>query len=574
MSNPFISSWQIYRTLIMDGVHYLHAHKKTWLALLTCCITIVLCLLLLPLSLQPLVDRSQLEESATFKQYFLLLMLSAVVLSFLVGCYHITCHLFSQSIVSVLTSSLYYYFIFQSPFQYTDNAQSAFARYQQDVDKLRRCLKVYLPDITISFLLAVSSFIMIWIVNPSLTAVTLTAIGLLTAMILFSRRYDRIPRQQTQQLQQEEMDFIQSHLTAITTTQAFNQQDRSMHGLLQQQAYHQKQYQQLFKTKGIFLAISTLMTCCALLGVLWYGYFMSSHDKLSMGALIQYICYVGYIIFALRKLLTTQQKMLSVGQSYFNIKTLLATPFTVQSPLIADTLPNTTNKGLSVQCEDMSFSYPHQPDNLALHHIDINVKAGECIAVIGPQGAGKSTLLHLLLRFMDPTTGKICFEGTDIRWLSLPALRQHIGYVPQNTFLFEGSILDNMRFNEAFYSDEQIIELTQKLGIEAHFLALKNGFNTLINTQEDIPQWLGYLISLVRALLPHPSLLLIDSVTNTFDHETETFIYSAIQKAMKSQTTFVVTHHIQTMQLCHRLLNLEHGQITAFDTYQHLYGES
>lgn len=574
MSNPFISSWQIYRTLIVDGVHYLRTHKKTWLALLSCCVAIVLFLLLLPLFLQPLVDQTQLEESATFKHYFLLLILSAVILSVLVGFYHFTCNLFSQSIVSVLLSSLYYYFIFQSPFHYTDHAQAAFARYLQDVEKLKQCLKEYLPDIAISFLLTISSFIMIWLVSPSLTAVTLFALCLLTVMILFSRRYDKIPRQQSQQLQQEDIDFIQSHLTAITTTQAFNQQDRSMHLLFQQQALHQKEYQQLYKTKGIFLAISTLMTCCVLLGVFWYGYFMSSHDKLSLGALVQYICYVAYIIFALRKLLTTQQKMLSVGQSYFNIKTLLATPFVVQSPLIADTFPSVSDKGISLQCEEISFSYPHQPDNPALHSIHLDINAGECIALIGPVGSGKSTLLHLLLRFMDPTTGKICFNQTDIRWLSLTALRQHIGYVPQDTFLFTGTVVDNMRLGESFYSDEQIIELTQQLGIEAYFLGLKNGFNTLIDHNEDILPWVGYLISLVRALLHHPALLLIDSIPHTFDHETESIIYSALQKAMQSQTTLIVTHHRQTMQQCDRLLHLEHGQITAFDTYQQLYGDA
>lgn len=573
MVNPFISSWQIYRTLIIDGMLYLRTHKKTWLPLLSCCITIVLYLLILPFALQQLVDQAQSVQTSQFKTHFFILMLGAVALSTLVGVYHIACHLFSQSIVSVLFNNLFYYFIFQSPFYHAEGTQSVFERHQQDIDKIRRCLKVYLPDIVVYFLLTMSSFIMIWLVSPSLTAVTLLALGVLVLMILFSRRYDRTPQHQAQQLQQEEIDFIASHLNAITTTQAFNQQDRSLEGLSQIQSSHEKQYQQLCRTKGIFLGIATLMTCCLLLGVLWYGYFMSAHDKLSTGELIQYICYVMYIVFALRKLFTTQQKMFSVGQSYFNLKTLFTTPSAIQSPLIADTL-STTDKGLSVQCEDISFSYQDKQSYPALNNISLLIKEGECIAIEGPQGAGKSTLLHLLLRFIDPTQGSIYFNQTDIRWLSLTTLRQHIGYVPQQTFLFAGTVLDNMRFGQSFYAEEQVIQLTRTLGIEASINALKNGFNTIVQSDEDIPQWLGYLISLVRALHHHPSLLLIDEITNTLDPESEAFIYHTIQQAMKSQTTLIVTHHHPTMQLCDRILRLEHGQMIAFDTYQNLSNKS
>lgn len=571
MVNPFISSWQIYRTLIVDGMYYLRTNKNKWLPLLSCCFAIVLYLLLLPVFLQQLIDQSYLNQSGSFQKYFLILTGIAIIFCILVTYYQLSSHLFSQSIVSELFHQLYQYFIFQSPFYYPEGAHKVFEQSLHDVEKIKYCLRTDLPQIVIYFLLVTGSFITIWIVSPELTTMTLLMIVCVVVSILFGLRYDRIPQQKIKALQQQEVNFILPRLEGMTTIQAFDQQDSSINTLTNMQYHHSNQYKVLFKTKAIFLGLSVFIACCALLLILWYGYFMSSQARLSLGTLCQYIVYVAFIVFALRKLMQTQQHLFSVAQSYFNLKTLLNTDATIQSPLIPDQLSDTVTEGLSIELKSVSYRYPNNQEYPAIHHMNLVINAGECIAIAAPQGAGKSTLLHLLLRFIDPSEGQILFNHSDIRWLSLHNLREQIGYIPQKTFLFPGTILENIRLGYTAIEDEDIIQITRFLDIEQHFSHLDKGFYTPIQSEADIGLLLGYYISLVRAMIHQPTLLLIDEITNTLDPQSEAILYEAIQRATQHATSLIVTHHHPTMQKADRILRIEHGEIIAFEPYDILF---
>jgi ATP-binding cassette subfamily B protein len=224
----------------------------------------------------------------------------------------------------------------------------------------------------------------------------------------------------------------------------------------------------------------------------------------------------------------------------------------------------------SAAFDDVTFRYR---DDLptALADVDIDIAAGEVLALVGPTGAGKSTIAKLLLRFYDPTTGRVKLDEHDLRRLRLESLREHASMVPQEGFLFRGTIRDNIRFGRPEATDEEVEQVCRLMGIDGIVRRLPNGFDTEVRERgAALSGGERQLIALARAVLVDPRLLVLDEATSALDAATEAHVESALRLASHGRTTIVIAHRLSTAARANRVAVVDHGRIIEVGTHEEL----
>jgi ATP-binding cassette subfamily B protein len=224
-----------------------------------------------------------------------------------------------------------------------------------------------------------------------------------------------------------------------------------------------------------------------------------------------------------------------------------------------------------VAFENVRFFYPARPEMPALDHVSLHVRPGEKVAIVGPSGAGKSTIFHLILRFYDPTSGRISFDGVPIADADPMELRHRIALVPQETAIFATSIRENIGFGRPDASSAQI-ERAAEMAAAAEFIRrLPQGYDTPIGERGiTLSGGQRQRIAIARAILRDAPLLLLDEATSSLDAESETLVQGALARLMQNRTTLVIAHRLATVLSCDRILVLDHGKIVEEGTHDSL----
>ncbi len=222
-----------------------------------------------------------------------------------------------------------------------------------------------------------------------------------------------------------------------------------------------------------------------------------------------------------------------------------------------------------VELERVDFSY--DPAQRLIENLNLNVRPGQRIAIVGPTGCGKTTLINLLMRFYDVDEGSIRVEDCDIRWMTRKSLREHYGMVLQDTWLQSGTIRDNIRMGRPDASDAEVEEVAKAAYAHGFIRRLPDGYDTLIGEDGgSLSQGQKQLISIARVMLCHPSMLILDEATSSIDTRTELRIQDAFEKLMKGRTSFIVAHRLSTIQNADRILVMREGKIIEQGNHQEL----
>jgi ATP-binding cassette, subfamily B, multidrug efflux pump len=222
-----------------------------------------------------------------------------------------------------------------------------------------------------------------------------------------------------------------------------------------------------------------------------------------------------------------------------------------------------------VEFKEVSFSY--EGDDQTVSGLSFSVKEGETVALVGPTGAGKTTVVNLLSRFYDADHGQILIDGHDIKNVKRSSLRSHMAFVLQDSFLFEGSIFENIRYGKLDASDEEVIEAAKLANAHSFIKKLPKGYKTILNQEgSGISQGQKQLLSIARAILADPSLLILDEATSSIDTITEMKIQEALQRLMTGRTSFVIAHRLNTIQQADQILVLHDGGILEKGTHEEL----
>ena len=222
-----------------------------------------------------------------------------------------------------------------------------------------------------------------------------------------------------------------------------------------------------------------------------------------------------------------------------------------------------------IKFEHVSFSY--KEDLEVIHDLNIAIKAGTSLAIVGETGSGKSTTVNLLCRFYEPTKGKILIDGVDYKSRSVGWLRSNIGYVQQTPFIFKGTIKDNIRYGKHDATDEEIIKACKIVDIDEFIMSLKNGYDTYLEDGgNELSQGQKQLISFARAIIRNPKILILDEATSSIDTETEHTIQSAINKILKGRTSIMIAHRLSTIINCDRILVMKDGKVIEDGNHKEL----
>lgn len=316
-----------------------------------------------------------------------------------------------------------------------------------------------------------------------------------------------------------------------------------------------------FPSISLLIGLSTLLTI--MIGGLYY--IQGTHD-VGIHTIVEFVMYINMLTFPVSAIGLTASMVQRAAASQGRIN-----EFLTAEPAIKDS-PNALDRPLqgSIRFRDVSFTYPDTGIK-ALCNISFHIKAGEKVAIVGRTGSGKSTLVQLLLRQLDPDDGEVTIDETPVRNFRLLTLRQQIGYVPQDIFLFSDTVSRNIAFGDTTALPETIAQAARLAGVDREIEGLPHGYDTIVGERGvTLSGGQKQRITLARALLRHPSLLILDDCLSAVDARTEQAITGHLQQFVKDKTALVITHRIFNLLQFDRVLVLEEGRLVEEGTPQAL----
>jgi ATP-binding cassette subfamily B protein len=265
--------------------------------------------------------------------------------------------------------------------------------------------------------------------------------------------------------------------------------------------------------------------------------------------------------------LVQQYNTYQQGQaSVLKLRTLLETEPDVTEAPDATELPPITGE---IVFDKVAFGY--DPTVPVIHGVSLKIEPGETVAFVGPTGAGKSTLAKLIVRFYDPTEGRVLIDGHDLESVTLASLRRQLGVVPQEPFLFAGTIRDNIAFARPDASDDEVEEAVRTVGLTDLIERMPNGVDTIVHERgQSLSSGERQLIALARAFLAHPRVLVLDEATSNLDLQSETKIEAALDILLEERTAVLIAHRLSTAMKADRIVVVDEGKIVEVGTHDEL----
>ncbi|GIV77783.1 MAG: lipid A ABC transporter permease/ATP-binding protein [Litorilinea sp.] len=402
--------------------------------------------------------------------------------------------------------------------------------------------------------------------SPKLALLTFAVIPLMVLATYLFARQAKVAFRQTRARIAAVVGNLAENIAGMRVIQAFAQEEATQERFDVVNQANREANIAAMSLSFIFLPAVEFLGMLATAVVLWFGGRAVAQDELTLGVVVAFLAYVTRFfqpIQELSQLYTTMQSAMAGGE---RVLELLDTEPEVADPPDGREMPPIVGK---VELRHVTFAY--RDDAPVLHDVNLVIEPGQTVALVGPTGAGKSSIANLIARFYDVTEGAVLIDDIDVRTVTQQSLHRQMGLVPQDPFLFSGTIRDNIRFGRPEATDPEVEEASRLANCHPFITALPDGYDTEIQEgASNLSVGQRQLICIARAVLADPRILILDEATASVDTVTEALIQDALDRLLRGRTSVVIAHRLSTIRNADLICAVEHGRIVEQGTHEEL----
>jgi ATP-binding cassette subfamily B protein len=527
--------------------------------------------LVVPVAVRRMIDFGfDAEHIGLIDQYFGVMIAVAAVLALASASRYYLVTTLGERVVADLRAAVFSHLVsLSAPFFDTARTGELTSRLTADTTQIKSAVGSSLSVALRNLVLFLGSVTMMVVTSPKLSGFVLAAIPLIVLPLVAFGRAVRRRSRAAQDTLADASAYAAELIGGVRTLQAFTNEPLASgrFGQAVERAYGAAI--QSTKARSVLTAIIIFLASGSVVVILWAGAQEVIAGAITAGRLSQFVLFAVFAASALGQLSEVWGELSQAAGSAERLAELLAIAPEIRAPAHPRPLPPMPRA--EVAFDAVRFAYPARPDADVLDGVSFKVKPGEKLAIVGPSGAGKSTIFHLILRFYDPKSGIVTFDGVRLPDADPAELRRHIALVPQDTAIFGMSIRDNIRFGRPHASDAEIERAAEDAAAAGFIRALPQGYDTPVGERGiTLSGGQRQRIAIARAILREAPLLLLDEATSSLDAESETLVQMALTRLMQGRTTLVIAHRLATVLSCDRILVLDHGKIVEEGTHDSL----
>ena len=519
-------------------------------------------MLSIPIAVRRIVDHGfSAESAALIDSYFLMLMCMGVVLAIASSARAFCVNWLGERVVANLRADVFAHLTRLGPSFFANNhSGEVMSRLTADTTQVKAAAGNSISQALRNTIMLVGALIMMFVTSVQLSLLILLAIpAIVLPLIAFGRVVRRLSRTAQDSLATSSA-YAAENLASVETLQAYTNEATvaNRYGRAAEVAF--KAAEDRLKARGVLTVLAIGLITVSIVGVLWFGSSLVIDGSMTAGTLSQFVLYAVFVAGAMAELAEVTGELQQAAGAAERLNELLAIAPAIVPPANPRQLPKALKTG--IEFDGVSFAYPERPDVTVLNSVSFKARPGELIAIVGPSGAGKSTLINLLLRFYDPTAGRITIDGIAISEADPSDVRARTALVSQNVAIFADTVAENIRYGSPHADDAAVQAAAEAAQAHGFISDLENGYQTLLGERGvTLSGGQRQRIAIARAILRDAPILLLDEATSALDAENEGAVQAALDEVMRGRTTLVIAHRLATITKADEILVMDQGRI-------------